>query len=225
MSTHHNKTLKNQLGQLQDVAELLPAGLMILRMMPEQLLIEFCSGIRPVDITPPASNDVSRAKCDLIRYIPVPDRESFMKRIAEKTKKEDPAECFSLFQQLSPIHEGELKWHLFSFKLLTRETNGDEIILSAIITPISAEDNTMKKVLGILEENKLIKKYFPLYITLTQRERQVLNLLADGKTAKSIAGGLFISLHTAETHCKKIKAKLGAGSRMEMMQIARLFTP
>ncbi len=226
MPTHHNETLKDQFRQLQDIAELLPAGLMIIKMTADQLLIEFCSGIQPVVITrQPAFHDVHRPNNDLFHYIPLSDRESFLERIKEKAKIKDPLKCFSLFQQLRTMDENDLRWHLFSFKFLTKEKGGDEIMLSAVITPISAEDKTMKKVLGILEENKLIKKHFPSYITLTHRERQVLNLLADGKSAKSIAEGLFISLHTAETHCKKIKAKLGAGSRIELMQIARLFAP
>ena len=44
---------------------------------------------------------------------------------------------------------------------------------------------------------------------LTTRERQVLQLLAEGNTMKQVAGVLFISVKTVETHRKHIMEKLG----------------
>lgn len=43
---------------------------------------------------------------------------------------------------------------------------------------------------------------------LTPRERQVLKLIAEGKTSKEIAKLLFISIHTVNNHRKNIKKKL-----------------
>jgi len=44
---------------------------------------------------------------------------------------------------------------------------------------------------------------------LSPRERQVLQLIAEGKTSKEIAGLLHISVKTAETHRSRIVEKLG----------------
>lgn len=225
MTMTSSETLARQAGQIKAAAELFPAGFMLLRYKTYRILIEFRSGINPDVIQPPAITDAGNTEDDLLHYIPVADRDSFLDRIREKVQNVDVSEHFSMFQQISTNIDHELKWHLFSFKVLGKEPGSDETMLSATVTPISAEDKIMKKVLGILEENKLIKKHFSSYLTLTGRERQVLNLLAEGKSSKSIAENLYISLHTAETHCKKIKAKLGARTRMELMQIASLFAP
>jgi non-specific serine/threonine protein kinase len=48
---------------------------------------------------------------------------------------------------------------------------------------------------------------------LTRREREVLGLLATGKTDREIAGALFISHRTANAHVAHIFAKLGVNSR------------
>jgi two-component system, NarL family, nitrate/nitrite response regulator NarL len=56
--------------------------------------------------------------------------------------------------------------------------------------------------------------------TLTQRELQVLKMLAAGLANKEIAGELGISDHTAKFHVAQILAKLGAGSRAEAVAIA-----
>jgi DNA-binding NarL/FixJ family response regulator len=50
---------------------------------------------------------------------------------------------------------------------------------------------------------------------LTPREREVLDLLAEGLGNKAIAGRLGVSDHTAKFHVNAILQKLGAGSRAE----------
>jgi DNA-binding NarL/FixJ family response regulator len=50
---------------------------------------------------------------------------------------------------------------------------------------------------------------------LTAREREVLQLLAEGLPNKQIASRLGITPHTAKFHVASILAKLGAGSRTE----------
>jgi DNA-binding CsgD family transcriptional regulator/tetratricopeptide (TPR) repeat protein len=55
---------------------------------------------------------------------------------------------------------------------------------------------------------------------LTAREREVLALVADGRTNRQIAEALFISQKTASTHVSNILAKLGASNRAEAAAVA-----
>jgi two-component system response regulator NreC len=55
---------------------------------------------------------------------------------------------------------------------------------------------------------------------LTDREREVLRLLALGHTNQEIATMLFISVRTAETHRSHIMRKLGLESRAELVRHA-----
>jgi DNA-binding NarL/FixJ family response regulator len=58
---------------------------------------------------------------------------------------------------------------------------------------------------------------------LTPRETEVLQLLAEGRSNKSIAARLGISEHTAKFHVNAILGKLGAATRTEALaQAARL---
>jgi DNA-binding NarL/FixJ family response regulator len=56
--------------------------------------------------------------------------------------------------------------------------------------------------------------------TLTKRELQVLNLLAEGHTNRQVAAGLFISEKTASLHVSHILAKLGVASRVQAGALA-----
>jgi two-component system, NarL family, response regulator NreC len=55
---------------------------------------------------------------------------------------------------------------------------------------------------------------------LSDREREVLRLLALGHTNQEIAKTLFISVRTAETHRAHIMQKLGLGTRAELVRYA-----
>jgi DNA-binding NarL/FixJ family response regulator len=58
---------------------------------------------------------------------------------------------------------------------------------------------------------------------LSQRERQVLQLLADGLSVPTLAKQLFIGESTAKTHISKVYEKLGANNRAQALMTALKF--
>jgi len=54
------------------------------------------------------------------------------------------------------------------------------------------------------------KEQYKIFPLITEREKEVLILIAYEKTSKEIADALFISLHTALSHRKKLLQKLNA---------------
>lgn len=55
---------------------------------------------------------------------------------------------------------------------------------------------------------------------LTKREREILVLVADGRSMAAIATQLFLSVHTVRNHVRHIQVKLGAHSKLEAVVIA-----
>ena len=56
--------------------------------------------------------------------------------------------------------------------------------------------------------------------SLTEREHEILNLLAQGLSNKLIASQLYLSVRTVEGHLANIYARLGVHSRTEAMLLA-----
>ena len=55
---------------------------------------------------------------------------------------------------------------------------------------------------------------------LTPREREILRLIALGHTNAQIAGDLYISVRTVETHRAKLQSKLGVTGRADLVRCA-----
>jgi DNA-binding NarL/FixJ family response regulator len=56
--------------------------------------------------------------------------------------------------------------------------------------------------------------------SLTLRERQVLQLIAEGKTTRDVASLLFISVKTAETHRTRLMQKLDIHETASLVRYA-----
>jgi two-component system response regulator NreC len=58
------------------------------------------------------------------------------------------------------------------------------------------------------------------FLALTEREREILGLVAQGYTNQEIADRLIVSVKTVETHRAHIMSKLGLQTRAELVRCA-----
>ena len=77
---------------------------------------------------------------------------------------------------------------------------------------------TPAKIKERLIDKQTINNY--LLCPLSDREIEVLQLMASGKTNKTVADELHVSVNTIKTHVKKIYEKLGASNRTEAVNKA-----
>ena len=68
--------------------------------------------------------------------------------------------------------------------------------------------------------NRLHHQYDKPADDLTAREREILQLIAEGLTNSAIATRLFISVNTVRNHVQNILAKLDAHSKLEALSVA-----
>ena len=81
------------------------------------------------------------------------------------------------------------------------------------VTPMIAEELMQTYKNGTSEKQDPIRK-------LTSRQREVLQLLAEGKSAKEVAKNLHISSRTVEFHKYQIMEELGLKTSAELVQFA-----
>jgi DNA-binding CsgD family transcriptional regulator len=100
----------------------------------------------------------------------------------------------------------------FKVKILFRDQElpgGIEDNFDAVIEPDDNENLILQKIEGHFSDWMKAHPQHETNREISQREREVLRLVALGFTNKEIAGKLFISSHTVITHRKNISAKLG----------------
>ena len=116
-----------------------------------------------------------------------------------------------------PAQQGEyLVVHLFRRILVPAEMEGlADRIVSILPTLIKSNENPFKKTSEAGPESMSSKMG-----QLTQRETEILMLLAQGLVAKEIAVQLGISTATARTHIQRIYVKLEVHSKFEAAIIA-----
>jgi DNA-binding NarL/FixJ family response regulator len=83
----------------------------------------------------------------------------------------------------------------------------DPVMLARLLHQVSREREARREAVALLEE-------------LTDREREVLQLLAEGIRNDDIAAKLFISPQTVQTHVRNLLAKLGVHSKLEAVAFA-----
>ena len=98
-----------------------------------------------------------------------------------------------------------------------RKTDPSELLITAI--KAAGEHKVfLTPAVGEILFSRVMGK--PSQADLTTREREVIRLLAEGKSNKEIAKALGISARTAETHRAALMRKLGVSSTAEVVRYA-----
>ncbi len=105
---------------------------------------------------------------------------------------------------------------------LLKDTAFEELD-KALHTVVNNRTYLSPKIVGLMAEDyspSIATKDYLVSPVLTSREREVIQLIAEGKTTKQIASLLNVSVKTVETHRKKIMDKLGTNSVAELTKYA-----
>ncbi|HYC84209.1 MAG TPA: helix-turn-helix transcriptional regulator [Chryseosolibacter sp.] len=132
-------------------------------------------------------------------------------------------EVVSYFQQVRTSVDREWDWYMSMTKILLRDDARIPIVAITIAMKIDPDHYFTAKAARLLEENIFLRKNFDRFASLTKREKEILKLLAVGKSAAEVAKQLHISVTTAETHRKNIKQKLKASNSYDLARYAHAF--
>lgn len=147
---------------------------------------------------------------------------TFKQGVAEYYERQDISASYNFFQQVKTGKKGDLNWYFTMCKFLKTEDNIPSKIL-LISNPVSGSNEMAKKLDNILDQNVYVAKNYKKFSLLTKREKEIISLLAEGKSTRNISEELFISMHTVETHRKNIRKKLDLNSFAELIKFAIAF--
>lgn len=157
------------------------------------------------------------------RFFNPEDVKDYLPKIAALLDRNIVGESTSFFQQVLISKGQEWVWHLSSVKILMQDDQQKPLLAITIAIPIDPLHHITAKVERLLEEKNFLRNNYPNFQKLTSREREVLRLLAIGKSSPETAEILFITTTTVETHRRNIKQKLNTNSFFELCQYARAF--
>ncbi|MDW8270799.1 MAG: response regulator transcription factor [Bacteroidota bacterium] len=108
---------------------------------------------------------------------------------------------------------------------LSKDVSRQELI-DAIHSVIQGARVFSRSIIALIQGGRQKQEAYapPPTVTLTKREQEILELVAQGLTSNEIADRLFISPRTVETHRAHLMEKLGAKNAASLVRYALLHT-
>lgn len=119
-----------------------------------------------------------------------------------------------LYNSLIRTPDGTMQWFMHQMSVLNCDDKGYPRYAIKFLTNINdfKKDNILNFTIYIKNEHGgpqtlFTKDYFPYFTELSEREKEIDELVTNGYSSKSISDKLFISLNTVQTHRKNIARK------------------
>ncbi len=131
---------------------------------------------------------------------------------------------YNFFQRVKLYGDTHYTWFYTVVKVVQINILGkleNKIILLA--SPVIGMDHLISRVNKTLDQDQYIHNNYRRFAELTAREKEIITLLANGKSSNEIADQLFISAHTVSTHRKNIIRKIECSSFAELLRFAIAF--
>jgi DNA-binding CsgD family transcriptional regulator len=213
--------IENKIREISDIADQVP-GVIIIHRLPE-FSLQYMSPLG-LKLLGKEWNEVKGMTGQEYheRFFNAEEAKNYVPKILDILQR-NTDETVSYFQQVRTSKSGEWDWYMSMTKILLRDSENRPLLSITTAMQIDPQHYFTSKAVRLLEENVFLRKHYHEFGKLTKREKEILKLLALGKSAIEIGDKLNISAATAETHRKNIKQKLKAGNSYELSQYARAF--
>ncbi|MEG9328312.1 helix-turn-helix transcriptional regulator [Salinimicrobium catena] len=157
------------------------------------------------------------------RFFNNEDMEGFMIKLEKLLKERDPKETFTFFQQVKFKDRDEWVWHIGSIRIFHQDNDGNPTHTITVSFPVDQMKHIPNKAERLLAENTFYKNNLEKFHSLGDRAKEVLRLVALGRSSAEISEELNITVDTVNTHRKIIKRKLGIQTTYEFTEYAHAF--
>ncbi|MGZ5282787.1 MAG: response regulator transcription factor [Bacteroidia bacterium] len=216
--------IRSKIAEIDAVADCMP-GVIIIHNLQKNAMVEYMSpkGLKQLGIALDELKKMTALEYH-DTYFNAEDAKGYVPKILDLVSRNDDGESLSYFQQVKPRPDAkDFVWHMSTTKILMRDDENKPLLIITTSYPIDPVHELTQKVSRLLDQNNFLRKNYQLFARLSQRENQVLRLMTLGRSSVEIAGELFISVATVETHRRNIRQKLKAGTSYELTQYAQAF--
>jgi DNA-binding CsgD family transcriptional regulator len=148
----------------------------------------------------------------------------FISEMIDYYKRKDYSEQYNFFHQVRIGSQLEFQWYYAMCKFLRRSEDADDSTsLIMVASPVAGIGSMINIGNKILDQNVFVAKNYKKFVSLTKREKEIIILLAEGKSSPEISDLLFISKHTVNKHRMNIVNKLEVSSFAELLKFAIAF--
>ena len=202
-------------------AEMMPAVVIIQQLEPFTSIFMTSRGLKELGI----SLEELRAMGPeyLARFFNLEDSEDYLEKLKLLLQCRNTEETFTFFQQVKINAAENWVWHIGSTRIFFMDEQGNPTHIVTTAIPIDKLKHIPNKAERLLAEKNFFHDNLPKFLSLGKREREVLKLVALGKSSVQIGDELCISSMTVNSHRKSIKNKLGISSTYEFTLYAHAY--
>lgn len=217
------QSFEEKLELFSACAEHMPGVVVVHELRPDDFCTVFMSsrGLYQLGVTLEELKDMGAKYHD--RFFNNEDMEGFMIKLRKMLENRDPNETFTFFQQVKFKDRDEWVWHIGSIRIFHQAPDGTPTHVVTVAFPVDRMKHIENKAERLLKENIFFKKNLNKFLTLGKRAKEVLKLVALGKSSSEIANELNITVDTVNTHRKNIKKKLNISTTFEFSEYARAY--
>ena len=157
------------------------------------------------------------------KFLNPDDLSNYFPQVLRLFKTNKLNETFTYFQQARANPDEDWRWYLSSTKILMFDDNNNPYLSITTSKPIYNLVSFAYKFDRILDEKEYVESNYILFNQLTRREKQIIALMADGKTTIEMAKLLNIAAATIEQHRKNIRKKLQIKNLADLLKFAQAF--
>lgn len=214
--------VSDRIAEIAAVADLLPGIITITDIRDDRVVYMSESGLRKLHIS---LEELKRLPGEeyLNRYYRRGELEDLKPKVQQLIEDNDDEKSVSFFHQIKDFLKNRYTWYVCSIRIFFRGEDGNPTLIVSNSFPLETFSHISTKLGKFLKEDRFIRDHYEAFGKLGKREREVLKLMALGKSSSETAEELFISTATVETHRKNIKQKLGTNSFYELCEYARAF--
>lgn len=158
------------------------------------------------------------------RFFPKEEYRGMLQGMSSYLSRGDFDQQYNFFQRVKLDGKTDYAWFYTVCKLVKLDSGSESVNKVVVMSsPVAGMNDVIARVTKALNQDSYIRQHYAEFSELTLREKEVLALLAHGRSSAEISDILFISHHTVSTHRRNIFRKINCRTFAELVRFALAF--